>query len=53
MANLVNFTYFRKLEESTRNIVTRHHILVKGFKSKGGAIRVVTFDFIVSLDMPC
>jgi len=52
MANSINFTYPRKLEKNIRNIVTRHHILVKGLKSKGGAICIATFDFIVSLDMP-
>jgi hypothetical protein len=46
MANSTNFTYFRKLKESIRNVVTRCHILVKGFKSKGGAIHVIAFDFI-------
>jgi hypothetical protein len=51
MANSTNFTYFEKLEENIRNVVTRCHILVKGFKSKGGAIHVVAFDFIVSLNM--
>jgi hypothetical protein len=53
MANSINFTYFKKLEENTWDIITRHHILVKGLKSKGGAICTTTFDFIVSLDMPC
>jgi hypothetical protein len=52
MANSTNFTYSRKLEESTRNLVPRHHILVKGFKSKEGAIHVVAFYFIVNLNMP-
>jgi hypothetical protein len=53
MANSSNFTYFGKLEESTQDAITRHHILVKGFKSKGGAIHIVAFDFIVSLNMLC
>ncbi len=53
IANSTNFTYFEKLKESTRNVVTTHHILVKGFKSKGGVIRVAAFDFIVNLNMPC
>ncbi len=51
MANSASFTYFRKLKESNRDIVTRHHILVQGFKSKGNAIHVAAFDFIVSLNM--
>ncbi len=51
MANSTSFTYFKKLKESNRDVVTRHHILVKGFKSKGGAIHAATFDFIVSLNM--
>jgi hypothetical protein len=52
MANSTNFTYFRKLKESIQNVVTMCHILVKRFKSKGDAIHVTTFDFIVSLNMP-
>jgi hypothetical protein len=51
MANLTNFTYHGKLEESTWNVVTRHHILVKRFKSKRGVTHV-SFDFIVILNMP-
>jgi hypothetical protein len=51
MANLASFTYFKKLKESNQNVVTRRHILVKGFKSKGGAIHVAAFDFIVCLNM--
>jgi hypothetical protein len=53
MANSTNFTYFGKLEENTQDVITRHHILVEGFKSKGGAIHIVAFDFIVSLNMLC
>jgi hypothetical protein len=53
IANSISFTYFRKLKESTQNVVTSHHILVKGFKSKGGATHIVAFDFIVNLNMPC
>jgi replication fork clamp-binding protein CrfC len=52
MANSTSFTYFRKLKESIQNFVTRCHILVKGFKSKGGAINAIAFYFIVSLNMP-
>ncbi len=47
------FHISRKLEENTQYIITRHHILVKGLKSKIAAICIATFDFIVSLDMPC
>jgi len=53
MANSTNFTYFGKLEENTQNPFTSHHILVTRFKSKGGVIHVVAFNFIVSLNMPC
>jgi hypothetical protein len=52
MANSTNFTYFRNIKESIRNVDTRCHILVKGFKSKGGAIHATAFDFIVSFNMP-
>jgi hypothetical protein len=53
IANSTSFTYFGKLEDSTQNVITRCHILVKGFKSKGSAIYTITFDFIVNLNMPC
>jgi len=36
MVNLVNFTYFGMLETSTQDVITRCHILVKGFKTKKG-----------------
>jgi len=35
LPNLANFTYFEKLDTSKRNVVTRHHILVKGSSQKG------------------
>lgn len=49
MANSTNFTYYRKLETNIQDVVIRHHILIKGFKSKRGTIYVVTFVFITSL----
>jgi hypothetical protein len=51
MANSTSFTYFGKLRENIQDVITRHHILVKGFKSKGGAIHTIAFYFIVSLNM--
>ncbi len=52
IASSTNFTYSRKLEIRIRDVVTRCHIMVKGFVSKGGAMHVATFDFIVNLNMP-
>lgn len=52
MVNLANFTYFGKLDTNTQDVVTRPHIFVKGFKSKGGNTHVITFDFILILNMP-
>jgi hypothetical protein len=52
MVNLANFTYFRKLNTSTQDVVTRPHIFVEGFKLKGGNTHVVAFDFILILNMP-
>jgi hypothetical protein len=49
MANSTNFTYYRKLETNIQDVVTRHHIWIKGFKSKGGTIYVITLVFIMSL----
>jgi hypothetical protein len=51
IANSSSFTYLRKLKDSNWKVVTRHYILVKGFKSKGGAIHAPTFYFIVRLNM--
>jgi hypothetical protein len=51
MANLVNFTYSRKLESSIWDVDTRHYILVKILMSNGG-MHVATFDFIMNLNMP-
>ncbi len=36
MVNLANFTYFGMLETNTQDVIIRCHILVKGFKTKGG-----------------
>ncbi len=52
MANLISFTYSRKLETNVQDVIPRCHILVKGLVSKGGAIHVA-LDFILSLNMPC
>jgi hypothetical protein len=49
MANSTNFTYCRKLKTNIQDVVMRHHILIKGFKSKGGTIYAVTFIFVMSL----
>jgi hypothetical protein len=53
IASSTNFTYSRKLETRIQDVVTRHHILVRRFVSKGGGHACVTFDFIVNLNMPC
>jgi hypothetical protein len=52
MANLVNFTYSRKLWIHIQDIVTRCHILTKGLVSKGEAMHNATFNFIINLNMP-
>jgi hypothetical protein len=52
MAILANFTYFRKLHIRTQDVVIKHHILVKGLMSKGGAMHAASFDFIINLNMP-
>ncbi len=36
VVNLANSTYFGMLETSTQDVITRCHILVKGFKTNGG-----------------
>jgi hypothetical protein len=51
MVNSINFTYLGKLQTCIRNVVTKCHMLVKGFMSKGGAMHDTTFDFIVNLNM--
>lgn len=50
MIDSANFTYSRKLQTSTQDVVIRHHILVKRLMSKGGAMHVITIDFIVKLE---
>ncbi len=52
MAISTNFTYSRKLQIKTQDVVTKCHILVKGLVPKGGAMNAVAFDFIVNLNMP-
>jgi hypothetical protein len=52
MAISTNFTYSRKLQIKTQDVVTKCDILVKGLMSKGGAMNVVAFDFIINLNMP-
>jgi len=52
MANLVNFTYSRKLWIGIQDVVTRCHILIKGLVSKGEAMHSVGFNFIINLNMP-
>jgi hypothetical protein len=49
MTNSANFTYSRRLQTNTQDVVIRHHILVKGLMSKGGAMHVIAFNFIVNL----
>jgi ABC-type nickel/cobalt efflux system permease component RcnA len=49
MTNSTNFTYSRKLQTSTQDVVIKHHILVKILMSKGGAMHFITFNFIVDL----
>jgi hypothetical protein len=49
MTNSVNFSYSRRLQTSTQDVVIRHHILVKGLMSKGGAMHAIEFNFIVNL----
>jgi len=52
MASSTNFTYPRKLKTNIRDVITRHHMRVKGLVSKGGSIQDVAFDFIVNFNMP-
>jgi uncharacterized protein YegJ (DUF2314 family) len=49
MANSTNFTYYNKLKTNIQDVVIRHHFWIKGFKSKGGTMYVVTFIFIMNL----
>lgn len=53
ITNLVNLTYLGKLVTKMWDVVTKHHILVKGFMSKGGAKQFVAFYFIINLNVPC
>jgi hypothetical protein len=52
ITNLANLTYLGKSVTKMQDVVTKHHILIKGFISKGGAKQFVAFDFIVNLNMP-
>jgi hypothetical protein len=53
MASSTKFTYIGELKTNIWNLVTRHHVQVKKWMSKGGTIQDVGFDFIMSLNMPC
>ncbi len=52
ITNLTNLTYVGKLITKMQDVVTKRHILVEGFMSKGGAKKFVAFDFIVNLNVP-
>jgi hypothetical protein len=51
ITNLANLTYLGKLVTKMQDVVTKCHILLKGFMSKGRAKQFVAFDFIVNLNM--
>ncbi len=52
-ANSTSFIYSWKLESNIWDVVSRCCILIKKLMSNGGIRHVVTFDFIVSLNMLC
>jgi len=45
--------FWETTNKNSRWCVTKHHILIKGLVSKGGAMHVDAFDFIINLNMPC